>query len=254
MPRYRLTVEYDGGPYKGFQLQDDAPTVQGALERAIHGFSSEEARVFVAGRTDAGVHALAQVIHFDLMREWATDVVRDALNAHLRDERISILAAEQAADDFHARFQATGRRYLYRILDRRSPPAVERGRVWWVKTALDADAMNAAAQSLVGRHDFTTFRDAHCQAKSPVKTLDEARVWREGGEVHLAFASRSFLHRQVRSMAGSLAEVGSGRRPTEWLGEILAAADRKLCGPVAPPDGLYLAEVIYEGAASISPR
>lgn len=250
MARYKLTIEYDGGPYAGFQLQADEPSVQGALERAILAFSGQAARVFVAGRTDAGVHALGQVVHFDLERDWRPEVVRDALNAHLRGEPITVLEAERADDDFHARFQATGRRYLYRILDRRSPPAVDRGKVWWVKTPLDAEAMNAAAQALVGRHDFTTFRDARCQADSPVRTLDEASVRRVGAEVHLVFAARSFLHRQVRSMTGSLAEVGSGRWPAAAVGRALAAADRAACGIVAPPDGLYLVEVSYRTLAS----
>ena len=250
MPRYKLTLEYDGGPYQGFQLQENGPSVQGSLERAIHGFCGERVRVVVAGRTDSGVHALEQAIHFDLERDREPEVVRNALNAHLRAEPIVILTAERAAPDFHARFSATGRRYLYRILDRRSPPALDRNRVWWVRTPLDADAMQAAAQALIGRHDFTTFRDTHCQAKSPLRTLDEARVWREGGELRLAFAARAFLHRQVRSMAGTLVEVGAGRWPVERVSEALAAADRAACGPVAPPQGLYLSAVLYSTASS----
>ena len=245
MPRYRLDVEYDGGPYKGFQLQDGAPSVQASLERAILGFCGAPARVHVAGRTDTGVHATGQVVHFDLDRPWRPEVVRDALNAHLVPEPISVIGAEVAAEGFHARFSAVGRRYLYRILDRKPPPALERARVWWVKTPLDVAAMAQAAQALVGTHDFTTFRDAHCQSRSPVKTLDLVQVERAGEEVRLAFAARSFLHRQVRSITGSLAEVGAGRWPVGRVAEALAARDRQACGQVAPAQGLYLTGVEY---------
>ncbi len=245
MPRYRLTVEYDGGPYHGFQVQTGLPSVQGALERAIHAFSGERAVVNAAGRTDTGVHAMGQVAHFDLEREWPAATVRNALNAHLVKESISVLDAALAAADFHSRFSAKRRAYLYRILNRPAPPAIERGRVWHVKKPLDAEAMHAAAWALVGHHDFTTFRDAACQAKSPMKTLDEARVWREGEEVRLSFASRSFLHRQVRSMTGTLAEVGVGRWTAADVGAALEAKDRKACGPVAPADGLCLVAVEY---------
>jgi tRNA pseudouridine38-40 synthase len=245
MPRYRLTIEYDGRPYRGFQAQGDLPSVQGSIERAVKAFCGEALRLQAAGRTDTGVHASGQVIHIDLQKAWPPDVVRDALNAHLVPEPISVLASAVAPEGWHARFSATERRYLYRILDRKSPPALDRGRVWHVKKPLDAAAMHAAAQSLVGHHDFTTFRDLACQAKSPMKTLDEARVWREGEEVRLAFASRSFLHRQVRSMAGSLAEVGLGRWSATDLKTALEAKDRKACGPVAPADGLYLTGVAY---------
>jgi tRNA pseudouridine38-40 synthase len=245
VPRYRLTIEYDGGPFKGFQLQDGVASVQGALERAITAFSGEAVRVHVAGRTDTGVHATGQVIHFDLEKAWRAGVVRDALNAHLVPEPVSVIEAAEAANDFHARFSATGRRYLYRILDRKSPPAIERGRVWWVKTPLDVESMAAAAQRLVGTHDFTTFRDMHCQSRSPVKTLDVAEVARVGAEVRLTFAARSFLHRQVRSMAGSLVEVGAGRWSVERISEALAARDRRACGQVAPAHGLYLTGVDY---------
>jgi tRNA pseudouridine38-40 synthase len=245
MPRYRLTIEYDGRPYCGFQAQARQPSVQAALERAIKGFCGEDLRIQAAGRTDTGVHALAQVVHLDLMRDWPAKVVRDALNAHLGAEPIVVLDAAVAPEDFHARFSAKGRRYLFRILNRWAPPALERGRVWHRKKPLDAEAMQAAAQLLVGRHDFTTFRDAACQAKSPVKSLDEARVWRDGEMVLLTFAARSFLHRQVRSMTGSLAEVGLGRWSPDDLKSALEARDRSACGPVAPPDGLYLASVDY---------
>jgi tRNA pseudouridine38-40 synthase len=245
MPRYRATIEYDGGLYHGFQLQAGVPSVQSALERAIHGFSGEAARVHVAGRTDTGVHATGQVIHFELSKAWKPDVVRDAVNAHLVPEPVAVLEAEVAPSDFHARFSAVGRRYLYRILDRRAPAALERGRVWWVKTPLDAAAMQAAGQRLVGTHDFTTFRDVNCQSASPVKTLDEVRVWREGLEVRLAFAARSFLHRQVRSMTGTLMQVGAGRWSADDVAAALEACDRKACAAVAPPDGLYLSGVVY---------
>lgn len=245
MPRYRLTVEYDGGPFAGFQLQQSLPTVQGALEQAIRAFSGEAARVATAGRTDTGVHATGQVVHFDLERAFRPQVVRDAVNAHLVPAPVVVLEAAEAASDFHARFSATGRRYLYRILDRKPPPALRRGRVWWVKTPLDVEAMARAARALVGMHDFTTFRDAHCQSKSPVKTLDLAGVERMDDEVHLRFAARSFLHRQVRSMTGSLAQVGAGRWTAGDLAEALAARDRARCGQVAPPEGLYLTGVDY---------
>jgi len=245
MPRYRLTVEYDGGPYCGFQAQADLPSVQASLERAIEAFSGEAVRIHAAGRTDTGVHALGQVVHFDTERAWPVRTVAEAMNAHLAPEPIAVLEAAEVAQDFHARFSAKGRRYLYRILNRRAPPTLDRGRVWRVKTPLDAEAMHAAAQALVGLHDFTTFRDVQCQSKSPVKTLDLARVWRDGEEVRLEFAARSFLHRQVRSMTGTLVEVGAGRWPAERLKTALEARDRKACGPVAPAEGLYLAAVDY---------
>jgi tRNA pseudouridine38-40 synthase len=245
MPRYRLVVEYDGRPYKGFQAQGDLPTVQASLERAAKGFSGETLRLQAAGRTDTGVHAQGQVVHIELERDWKPDVVRDAMNAHLVPEPISVLSVDVPGGDWHARFSATERRYLYRILNRRSPPALDQGRVWHVKKPLDAEAMHAAGQALVGHHDFTTFRDLQCQAKSPMKTLDLVRVRRHGEEILLEFASRSFLHRQVRSMTGSLAEVGVGRWTAEALKAALEARDRRACGPVAPAEGLYLTGVGY---------
>jgi tRNA pseudouridine38-40 synthase len=245
MPRYRLTLEYDGGPYRGFQAQGDLPTVQASIERAVKAFSGETLRLQAAGRTDTGVHATGQVIHIDLEKAWKPDVVRDAINAHLAPEPIAVLDAAEAPEGWHARFSATRRRYLYRILNRRSPPALDQGRVWHVKKPLDTARMHEAAQALVGRHDFTTFRDLQCQAKSPMKTLDLASVRREGEAVLLEFASRSFLHRQVRSMTGTLAEVGIGRWPVERVAEALAARDRRACGPVAPAHGLYLTGVEY---------
>jgi len=245
MPRYRATIEYDGTAYHGFQLQAGHASVQGELERAIHAFSGEAARVHVAGRTDTGVHALGQVVHFDLEKAWTAKVVQDAVNAHLVPEAICVVEAAEAAPDFHARFSAKGRRYLYRVLDRKAPAALDRARVWWVRTPLDVEAMSEAAALLVGTHDFTTFRDMACQSKSPVKTLDEAAVRREGREVHFTFAARSFLHRQVRSMTGALVHVGAGRWRPDQVGEALAAADRRACPPVAPAHGLYLTGVEY---------
>jgi tRNA pseudouridine38-40 synthase len=246
MPRYRLLLEYDGGPYNGFQAQADQPTVQGSLERAVTAFCGETVRVHAAGRTDTGVHATGQSVHIDLAKDWPAETVRNALNAHLRGEPIVVLAADVAPEGWHARFTATERRYRYRILNRVSPPGLERGHVWHVKAELDADAMHAAAQALIGLHDFTTFRDVACQAKSPMKTLDVANVVREGEEVILEFAARSFLHRQVRSMTGSIAEVGLGRWTAEDLAAALEAKDRTRCGQVAPADGLYLTGVSYE--------
>jgi len=245
MPRYRALLEYDGGPYNGFQIQDGQPTVQGEIERAITAFCGQTVRIGAAGRTDTGVHATGQVIHFDLEKDWPARVVRDAVNAHLGLERIVLTEVEVADPEFHARFSATGRRYLYRVFDRRAPPALKRERVWWVKTPLDVAAMQAAADQLIGLHDFTTFRDAACQSKSPVKTLDLARVERVGGEVHVAFAARSFLHRQVRSMTGALVHVGAGRWTPDQVGQALAAASRAACPPVAPAHGLYLTGVAY---------
>lgn len=245
MPRYRITVEYDGGPFVGWQAQANGASVQGALEDAVHAFSGERVRITGAGRTDTGVHASGQVAHFDLERTWPEETVRNALNAQLRPAPVSVLQAAVAPDDFHARFSATGRRYLFRVLDRPSPPALLRGRVWHVRKPLDAEAMAEAARVLVGRHDFTTFRDAACQAKDPVKTLDEAHVRREGEEVRLEFAARSFLHRQVRSMTGTLAEVGAGRWSVDDVRAALEARDRAACGIVAPPEGLYLTQVLY---------
>lgn len=245
MPRYRLLLEYDGRPYHGFQAQDRLASVQGSLERAVKAFCGEDIRVHAAGRTDTGVHATGQVVHIDLAKDWKAETVRNALNAHLVPEPIAVLEASVAEEGWHARFSATERRYLYRILNRWAPPALDQGRVWHVKKPLDAEAMHAAAQVLVGHHDFTTFRDLGCQAKSPMKTLDVARVRREGEEVVLEFASRSFLHRQVRSMTGSLAEVGVGRWTRADLAAALEARDRRACGPVAPAEGLYLTGVSY---------
>jgi tRNA pseudouridine38-40 synthase len=245
MPRYRLTLEYDGSAYNGFQAQTDQPTVQGSVEAAITAFCGETVRLAAAGRTDTGVHATGQVISLDLEKAWPAQTVMNALNAHLVGEAISVLDCEGVADDWHARFSATGRRYLYRILNRPGPPALDAGRVWHMRKSMDADAMHAAAQVLIGLHDFTTFRDVNCQSKSPEKTLDVASVRRVGEEVHLVFEARSFLHRQVRSMTGTLAEVGLGRWTIEDVATALTACDRAACGPVAPSTGLYLTGVRY---------
>jgi tRNA pseudouridine38-40 synthase len=245
MPRYRLLIEYDGRPFHGFQAQANLPSVQGSLERAVKAFCGQEIRVGAAGRTDTGVHATGQVVHVDLEKDWPPETVRNALNFHLMPDPVAVLAAEVAVGDWHSRFSAKARRYRYRILNRLAPPALDQGRVWHVKKPLDAAAMRAAAQVLVGHHDFTTFRDLACQAKSPMKTLDVADVRREGEEVILEFASRSFLHRQVRSMTGTLAEVGVGRWTKADVEAALAARDRKACGPVAPAEGLYLTFVGY---------
>jgi tRNA pseudouridine38-40 synthase len=245
MPRYKLTLEYDGTPFVGWQRQENGPSVAGALAEAIECFAGERPDVTGAGRTDAGVHALGQVAHVDLEKDWDTDTVRDALNAHLRPLPIAVIAAARAGDDFHARFSATARHYRYRIVNRRADLALERERAWRIAKPLDAETMHAAAQKLVGHHDFTTFRSAECQAKSPEKTLDRLAVARAGEEIRIDASARSFLHHQVRSMVGSLALVGEGRWSADDLAQALAAKDRAACGPVAPAHGLYLVRVDY---------
>jgi len=245
MPRYKLTIEYDGTPFVGWQVQDNGPSVQGVLTEAIAAFTGERVVVGGAGRTDAGVHALGQVAHVDLAKDWDGDTVRDAINFHLRPQPIAVLTAEQVAENFDARFSATERHYLYRIVNRRADLALDQNRAWRVPRPLDADAMHAAAQKLVGRHDFTTFRAAECQAKSPVKTLDQLDVKRDGNAVRISATARSFLHHQVRSMVGSLVHVGEGKWSAEDLAAALAARDRIRCGQVAPPQGLYLVRVEY---------
>jgi len=245
MPRYKITIEYDGTPFVGWQIQDNGPSVQGAIMAAVAAFSGDSVMVQGAGRTDAGVHALGQVAHVDLVKEHPPDTVRDALNAHLRPQPIAILAAERAASDFDARRSAVRRHYRYRILNRRADLALDRGRAWRVMRQLDIAAMHAAAQQLVGHHDFTTFRSTECQARSPDKTLDRLEVARSGEEVEVVAVARSFLHNQVRSMVGSLALVGEGKWSADDLAHALAARDRTACGPVAPPDGLYLVRVDY---------
>jgi tRNA pseudouridine38-40 synthase len=245
MPRYKLTIEYDGAPFSGWQIQAEEVTVQGVLTAAVAAFAGESTLVQGAGRTDAGVHARGQVAHIDLAREWDTDTVRDALNAHLRPHPVAILAAERAADDFNARTSARKRHYLYRIVNRRSDLTLDAGHAWRVPRPLDVAAMHEAAQRLIGKHDFTTFRAAECQAKSPVKTLHQLDVIRDGDEVLVVTSARSFLHHQVRSMVGSLALVGDAKWNADDLERALKARDRTACGPVAPPAGLYLMRVDY---------
>jgi tRNA pseudouridine38-40 synthase len=245
MPRYKLTLEYDGTPFVGWQMQDNGPSVQGRLAAAITAFSGEDAVPRGAGRTDAGVHACGQVAHLDLAKDWATDKVRDALNAHLRPDPISVLACELAAGDFDARFSATARHYRYRIVTRRGPLALDRNRAWHVPYALDQAVMHEAAQGLVGHHDFTTFRSVECQAASPVKTLDRLAVAQTGDDITIEASARSFLHNQVRSMVGSLKLVGEGKWTAAGLKQALDARDRAACGPVAPACGLYLMRVDY---------
>lgn len=250
MPRYRLLVEYDGRPFRGWQRQADGPTVQAALEEAVRRFVGVPVPVSGAGRTDSGVHALGQVAHVDLPRAYPADTVRDAINAHLRPEPVAVLAAEPVPETFDARFSAISRRYRYEIVNRRPPLALDAGRAWQVPRPLDAAAMNRAAQVLLGRHDFTTFRAAQCQAKSPVRTLDALEVARVGERIAVTARARSFLHNQVRSMVGSLVLVGEGRWGAGDLAAALAARDRAACGPVAPPDGLYLVAVEYPPGSS----
>ena len=245
MPRYRLTLEYDGSPFVGWQRQDNGASVQGALEEAIEKLSGERVTVTGSGRTDAGVHALGQVAHFDLEKEFEPGKIRDGLNHFLRPDPVVVLEAAIAEGDFHARFSARSRHYLFRILNRRSPPALDHQRVWHVSAPLDAEAMHAAAQVLVGQHDFTTFRAAECQAQSPVKTLDRLDVSRRGEEIHIEASARSFLHHQIRSFAGTLKLVGEGKWTVRDVAGALAAKDRSRCGPVSPPDGLYLVRVDY---------
>ena len=245
MPRYKLTIEYDGAPFAGWQIQAYGLTVQGALTAAVEALTGEKTLVQGAGRTDAGVHARGQVAHIDLSKEWETDTIRDALNAHLRPHPVAVLVAERAAGDFNARTSAVKRHYRYRILNRRADLTLDLGHAWRVPRPLDDAAMHAAAQRLLGKHDFTTFRSTECQAASPVKTLDNFDVARDGDELRITTSARSFLHTQVRSMVGSLVMVGEGRWSADDLAGVLAARDRAACGQVAPPDGLYLMRVDY---------
>jgi tRNA pseudouridine38-40 synthase len=249
MPRFALLIEYHGGPFSGWQRQDHAPSVQGAVETALRALDEEAGGIAAAGRTDAGVHALGQVAHCDLAHDWDPFRLSEALNHHLRPAPVAIRAAAKVAPDWHARFSAVERRYLYRIVQRRAPLTHDAGLAWRVMHALDVEAMAKAAAHLVGRHDFTTFRSSMCQADSPVKTLDEAAVTVEetfhGPEIRLRFRARSFLHNQVRSFVGSLERVGAGRWAPDEIARAVAARDRSRCGPVAPPDGLYLTGVSY---------
>jgi tRNA pseudouridine38-40 synthase len=253
MPRFKLTIEYDGTPFAGWQIQPGSVTVQGVIEGALLKLTGEAAIVHSAGRTDAGVHALGQIAHVDLVRDWAPYVLRNALNAHVRPYPVSILKAEKADADFHARFSAIRRHYLYRIVSRRAPLAIVRDHAWWLPTKLDDKAMHEAAQLLLGRHDFTTFRAASCQAKSPIKTLDRFDVARDGEDIAIRAEARSFLHHQVRSMVGSLKLVGEGKWRPDELRAALDAKDRSRCGPVAPPHGLYLVKVDYPSINMNSP-
>jgi tRNA pseudouridine38-40 synthase len=243
--RWRLTIEYDGGPFMGWQRQEHGPSVQQALEEALARMTGELPAVHGAGRTDAGVHALAMSAHVEIEKNLTEHRLREGVNALVRPQPISVLAAEHAPDDWHARFSCVGRRYLYRILNRRAPPALDQGRVWHVAMPLDAQAIAEGAAMLVGRHDFTTFRSAHCQSDSPVKTLDRLDVRREGDEILIEAAARSFLHHQVRSMVGCLALVGRGQWKPEDIRAALEARDRSALGFNAPPQGLYFVEAIY---------
>ena len=245
MTRFKITVEYDGGPFVGWQAQDNGSSVQAKIEDAIRGFCGEDVKVFGAGRTDSGVHALGQVGHFDIEASHSADTVRDGLNFHLKPCPIAIISAEEVDVEFHSRFSAKKRYYLYRIVSRRAPMTVRRGTVWNVRQMLDVASMHEAAQVLVGNHDFTTFRATLCQAKSPVKTLDEISVYASGDEIHITCNARSFLHNQVRSIVGSLKLVGEGKWTAEDMKAALDAADRARCGPVAPAHGLYLTHVDY---------
>ncbi|MBI3445843.1 MAG: tRNA pseudouridine(38-40) synthase TruA [Magnetospirillum sp.] len=252
MPRYRLLVEYDGTPFVGWQRQDNGDSVQAVLERAVARLCGEAVNVYAAGRTDAGVHATGQVVHVDLPKDYPADTVRNALNYHMKPKPVAVVLAEQVSDEFHARFSATGRSYLYRILNRRAPPALEQRRVWWLPMALDVEAMNEGARRLLGHHDFSTFRASECQANSPMKTLDVLTLTRVGDEIQVVTEARSFLHHQVRNMVGTLRLVGEGKWSPDDIARALAAKDRTKGGPTAPADGLYLTGVRY-GAGKSDP-
>jgi tRNA pseudouridine38-40 synthase len=245
MPRYKLIIEYDGRPFCGWQRQAGDLSVQQVLEEAIARFSGETISIQAAGRTDAGVHATGQVISFDLTREWDPFKIREAMNFHTKPHPVAVVNAERAAEDFEARFSATARHYEYRILNRRAWPALDEGHVWHVPVLLDADRMHEAAQLILGKHDFTTFRASECQAKSPIRTLERLDVMRHGETILVIARARSFLHSQVRSMVGSLKLVGEGRWTPRDFRAALDAAERARCGPLAPPDGLYLTAVDY---------
>jgi len=252
MPRYKLTLEYDGTPFVGWQRQNNGISVQGVVEAAIEGFSGERVTITAAGRTDTGVHARGQVASFDLSRAFPTDTLRDAINALVRPHPVAVIAAAEVAGDFSARFSAIKRHYEYRVITRRAPLALDKDRAWWIPQQLDVAAMADAAQALIGQHDFTTFRAAECQAKSPIKTLDEARVSTDGEAVLFNFSARSFLHSQVRSMVGSLVQVGRGKWSAGDLRKALEARDRAECGPLAPPSGLTLLRVDYPDISALS--
>lgn len=254
MPRYRLDIEYDGSAFAGWQRQKGHHTVQAAIENAIAAFSGSRVTLRGAGRTDAGVHALGQVAHFDLERDWPADTVRDAVNAHLvlAGDSVGVIEARRVASGFDARFSATARHYLYRIVNRRAPLTLDRQQAWLVQRPLDIGAMNEAARMLLGRHDFTTFRSVQCQAASPVRTLDHFEVTGSGAAVDIRASARSFLHNQVRSMVGSLKRVGEGGWTAADIARALEARDRAACGPVAPPGGLYLIGVDYRPGSELA--
>ena len=245
MTRWRLTIEYDGGPFMGWQRQNHGPSVQQALEEGLARMTGERATVHGAGRTDAGVHALGMAAHVDIAKPVTAHRLREGMNALIRPLPIAVLDASEVPDDWHARFSCTGRSYLYRILNRRAPPALELGRMWHIGAPLDLDAMAQGAGLLVGRHDFTTFRSAHCQSQSPVKTLDRLEVLKDGDEIRIEAAARSFLHHQVRSMVGCLALVGRGQWVPEDIRRALLARNRQELGLNAPPHGLYFVRAIY---------
>ncbi|CCA93614.1 tRNA pseudouridine(38-40) synthase TruA [Novosphingobium sp. PP1Y] len=247
MTRYALTLEFDGSPFMGLQRQAHGPSVQQSVEDAVHSITGETAIMHAAGRTDAGVHALAMRAHVEIEKPFTPFRLMEAINAKLRPDPIAVIACEEVPDDWHARFSCIGRAYIYRIVNRRAPLTLERGKAWQVAKPLDAQAMHRAAQFLVGRHDFTTFRSAHCQAQSPLKTLDRLDVRREGEHVLIEAEARSFLHHQVRSMVGCLAMVGMGRWREEQVREALEARDRQALGLNAPPDGLYFVRAVYSG-------
>lgn len=247
MPRYRLTLEYDGGPFVGWQRQDNGLSVQQAIEETVLAFCGETVTLVAAGRTDAGVHARGQVAHLDLLRETAPERLQSAINALVRPQPVAVLQAARVAEGFHARFDATARHYLYVILNRRAPLVLDGHRAWHVPYHLDAERMHAAAQLLVGKHDFSSFRASECQSATPVKTLDRIHVRRTGERIEIAVKARSFLHHQVRNIVGTLKIVGEGREPVGFVSEVLAARDRKAAGPTAPAHGLYLAAIDYPG-------
>ena len=251
MPRFRMTVEYDGSNYVGWQRQDNGHSVQGAMEKAILGLTSEVILVRGAGRTDSGVHARGQVVHADFSRDWVPEKLRNAINAYLMTarERISVIDIQAVDASFDARFSARRRHYLYRIINRPAQLALEARRAWWVPKPLDHQAMHEAAQMLVGHHDFTTFRSVNCQARSPVRTLDLLDVTRTGDLIEIRASAQSFLHNQIRSFAGTLKLAGAGRMTPDDVRNALEARDRTACGPVAPPDGLYFMQVDYPGDA-----
>jgi tRNA pseudouridine38-40 synthase len=245
LPRFKLTIEYDGTGFQGWQRQDNGRSIQAEIEDAVQAFCQTTSTVYAAGRTDAGVHATHQVAHVDLPKDYRTDTVRDALNYHMRSPQVVVTGAQSVGEDFHARFSAVGRTYLYRIINRRAPLGLERHHAWWVPVALDAEAMEAAAQRLLGHHDFTTFRAKECQAKSPLKNLDVLRVTRRGEEIGIVAEARWFLHHQVRNMVGSLKLVGEGKWSPDDMARALDARDRRAGGPTAPATGLYLTGVVY---------